>query len=447
MYRYLADAGWRQFALRELYAPLREVIQREFDADFLTKPGREFSSQVGSTTLTNAAKALESIAYFSVDPAISPPFWLTEDYESDPLDLLVLKNGILDVPAWAQGRGHFSPRTSQLFTEAVGTYDFDPTCTEAPSWFGFLESLDKGPEWWALLQQIMGSCLCAGYDLQKIFMLFGPPRCGKGTIVRVLEGMLGRQNVCSPSLADFAKPFGLEQALGKRLAVVPEVAFPSKDAQQIVAALKAISGGDLVTVDRKFIKNIPVRLNMKIMLVTNNFVALPDNSKALPSRLIPLRFTKSFLNNEDTNLGNKLRSELPAILNWSLDGYRSLHAADGQFTLPASSRELMDQLMFSSAPLQAFIEEACILDLRKAVYKTSLYDRYKAWTKANDLEHKGLSKADFNTELMNTVPHLIERRPKSRDLSQTDYTVIATQFDDDIRGERPEVWVGLYCRT
>ena len=141
-----------------------------------------------------------------------------------------------------------------------------------------------------------------------------------------------------------------------------------------------------MTVDRKFIKNIPVRLNLKIMLVTNNFVALPDNSKALPSRLIPLRFTKTFQDKEDLSLGAKLRLEQSGILNWSLEGFRSLYLADGRFTLPASSRELMDQLNFESAPLQAFIQDVCILDPRKAVYQHSLYKRYNDWCKLYKLD-------------------------------------------------------------
>jgi len=447
MYRYVQGAGWRPIVSRELQAPVRDTIQRVYDAHFLATPGfDDYPRAVRTADINNTVKALESIAYFQADPAVSPPFWLTPAYQSDPLDLLVLRNGILDLKAWVEGREHFFPSTSQLFTQAVGTYDFDPDQGAAPHWFGFLDSLGQDPEWVALLQQIMGCSLCAGYDLQKIFMLFGPPRCGKGTITRVLEATLGPQNVCSPNLIDFAKAFGLEQALGTRLAIVPEVAFPPRDTQQIVAALKAISGGDLVTVDRKHIKNIPVRLRIKIMLVTNNFIALPDNSKALPSRVIPLRFTRSFLGKEDTELGRRLLAEQPAILNWSLEGFRTLVEQNGQFTLPESSLELMDQLQIESAPLQAFIREACVLDPRKGVYKQSLYESYKAWMKANDPERPPLEKGDFNRELMTAVSHVTAKRPKNRECHQSTYTVVPTAHDLRIESDRPEVWVGICCR-
>jgi len=282
--------------------------------------------------------------------------------------------------------------------------------------------------------------------LQKIFMMVGPPRCGKGTITRVVENLLGVQNVCSPNLIDFAKPFGLEQTMGTRLAIVPEVAFPPKDTPQIVAVLKAISGGDMVTIDRKHIKNITVRLRMKILLVTNNFVALPDNSKALPSRIIPIRFTKSFLGKEDLALGKRLLTEQSAILNWAMDGFRQLVTQGGQFTLPDSSLELMEQLQAESAPLQSFIQEACALDPRKGVYKLSMYERYKTWKKDHDSESPLLSTGDFNRELQTAASQLTSKRASNREYEQGGYSIVPTPFDGKIEAKRPEAWVGIYCR-
>lgn len=446
MHRYLPRAGWREVSSRELHAPVRTTIQRVFDANSISKPSTKFCQQVTAARITNTVKALDSIAYFEADPALAPPFWLTPDQTSNPLNLLVLRNSVLDIMAWAEGREHFFPSTSKLFSKSVGDYDFDPTCRHSPVWLDFLASLEQDAEWVRLLQEIMGCSLCAGYDLQKIFMLVGPPRCGKGTITRALESIIGPQNVCSPNLIDFAKPFGLEQAFGTRLAIVPEVAFPPRNTPQIVATLKAISGGDLVTVDRKFIKNVPVRLPMKIMLVTNNFIALPDNSKALPSRVIPLRFTKSFLGMEDITLSNRLLDERSAILNWSLEGFRRLVAGGGQFTLPTSSREMMEQLHIESAPLQSFIEDQCVLDPRKATYKQSLFERYKSWTKANDPDRPLLTKGDFNRELMTAASQVSSKRPSNRDLNQSTYVVVPTEWDAKIEDKRPEVWIGIYVK-
>jgi P4 family phage/plasmid primase-like protien len=446
MYQYWPTGGWRPVMPGELTAPVRSTIQSAFDAEYLSHPWINHAPVVTPQIVNSTVKALESAAHFPTDPTQMPPFWLSDGYDADPMNLLVMRNGIVDVMAFAEGQECFYPTTPHLFTQGIGQYDYNPECREAPSWFGFLESLEQDDKWHMLLQEMIGCWLCGGCNLQKIFMLVGPPRCGKGTIQQVVEGLLGHQNVCSPNLIDFAKPFGLEQAIGTRLAIVPEVAFPPRETQQIVASLKAISGGDKVTVDRKHIKNISLRLPMKIVLVTNNFIALPDNSKALPSRIVPLRFSKSFLGQEDLALSGRLANELPSILNWALEGFRRLHQNGGKFTLPNSTVELMGQLLYESAPLQSFVQDACVLDPRKGVLKQSLHERYKEWKKANDPDGLLLSAADFTRELQAAVSHLAVKRASNRNLEQGSYQIIPTPHDAKIESRRPEVWVGIYCR-
>ena len=76
-------------------------------------------------------------------------------------------------------------------------------------------------------------------------------------------------------------------------------------------------------------------------------------------------------------VGQAADDEQSAILNWAMDGFRQLVSQGGQFTLPDSSLELMEQLQVESAPLQSFIQDACALDPRKGVYKVSLYEGYQ----------------------------------------------------------------------
>ncbi|MCZ6737546.1 MAG: hypothetical protein O7B77_06175, partial [Actinobacteria bacterium] len=41
---------------------------------------------------------------------------------------------------------------------------------------------------------------------QKLFLIVGPKRSGKGTIARVLTAMVGADNVCNPTLASLSTP-------------------------------------------------------------------------------------------------------------------------------------------------------------------------------------------------------------------------------------------------
>lgn len=447
MYRYWPDQAWQPVVKGELDAPVRRSIQSAFDAHYMMNPGMSKAPKVFSSTITNTVKAIESAVHFQTDPMQTPPFWLSDRPESNPLNLVIAKNGIIDVLAYAQGNEFFFDRTPALFSTSNGAFNYIEGDGEAPAWFNFLDSLQQPEEWVKLLQEIMGYSLAGAYDLQKIIMLIGPPRCGKGTIQRTISKLLGIANVCSPKIEDFATPFGLEQMLGTRLAIVPEAQLPARDVPQIVAALKAISGGDMVTVNRKHLKNIPVCLTAKILLVSNNFLVLPDNSKALSVRLVPLRFREEFFGREDIKLGDKLTEELPAIFNWSLAGFSRLYANEGRFTLPESSIEVMEQLTMESAPLQAYLHDACIFDGRKATYKPSLYEHHKAWSKVQDSERPLLSVADFGRELMTAAPTITAKRASNRNLNQGTYQIVPVCGDHKVTADRPEVWVGIYCRS
>lgn len=448
MYQYWVDRAWQPVVKGELDAPMRQTIQSVFDAYYMMNgASMKEAAKVYSSTITNAIKAIESAVHVPTDPMQMAPFWLTEGRDSNPLNLVIAQNGIVDVLAFAQGKEYFFDRTPELFANANGEFSYDADATEAPEWQGFLDSLEQPDDWLMLLQEMMGYWLAGGYDLQKICMFIGPPRCGKGTIQRVITKLLGQPNVCSPNLEDFASSFGLEQLLGTRLAIVPEAKFPTRDVPQIVGSLKAITGGDLVTVNRKHLKNIPVCLKTKLLLVSNNFIALPDNSKALPVRIVPLRFDASFVGKEDITLDVKLAGELPAILNWSLAGFRRLYHNGGKFTLPESSVEVMEQLLMESAPLQSYLQDACIFDPTKGVYKQSLYENYKKWSKGQDSDRPLLSVADFTRELMTAASQISLKRASNLDADQGTYKVISTPFDGKIAVKRPEVWVGIYCRS
>ena len=67
---------------------------------------------------------------------------------------------------------------------------------------------------------------------QKIFLLVGPKRGGKGTIGRVLSRMIGRHNVAGPTLASLSTNFGLQDLIGKPVAVISDARMGSKSDTQ-----------------------------------------------------------------------------------------------------------------------------------------------------------------------------------------------------------------------
>jgi putative DNA primase/helicase len=211
---------------------------------------------------------------------------------------------------------------------------------------------------------------------------------------------------------------------------------------KIVSRLKAITGGDSVTVNRKNRKQISVRLPIKILMLTNDFLVLPDNSGAVHIRTIPLKFTKSFAGIEDASLGTALKDEYAGILNWALEGVRSLLAANGRFTLPESSQDELDQLKMESAPLQDFVDECCDLDSRLGCQSRSLYQIYLSWHEQAHSEEKPLEENVFSKELKKTVHSITKARLKAAgDRWYGKYTIVETLHDNTKK--RAPIWLGI----
>ena len=432
--------GWQKTNEKEQGPWIRETIQTAFDEHAKRvsqiRGEREKPKSVRKSQISDTFQAIQQLCKRDISISEVPPFWLKphDDWQAD--DLLCFNNGILNIRRYLEDKGCFIPPTPSLFSEHRATFDFKQSAAEPTEWLRFLETLDQDDDWYTLLQQMMGYSLWLGYDLQKLFQIVGPRRSGKGTITKVLIDLLGGPPaVCSPGLEQFADDFGLEQAIGKRLALIPEAAMPTKKVAHIVSRLKAITGGDMVTVCRKHKPNIPMRLRMKIWMVTNNFLALPDNSGALHARLIPIKLKKSFFGNEDFELGVKLTEEYPGILNWSLEGLRSLYDAKGRFTIPESTQQDLDQLFAESAPLQSFVDECCVVDMSKGVHAVALYEVYKKW--GGDL-----TELEFASELRTTVPTVQKDRASTENQRERKRCqIIQTPFDDDKK--RPQLWLGI----
>lgn len=86
-----------------------------------------------------------------------------------------------------------------------------------------------------------------------MLLLVGPRRSGKGTIGRILTGLIGAANVVGPTTSSLAGPFGLQPLIGKSLAIVSDARFAGEHVGTVVERLLCISGEDRLTIDRKFL--------------------------------------------------------------------------------------------------------------------------------------------------------------------------------------------------
>lgn len=309
------------------------------------------------------------------------PAWLDHAEDLPPPDeLLAVKNGLLHLPSRSLLEN--TPNFFNLHAASV-SYDPDSLC---PLWTEFLNQLwPSDPQSHEALQDWFGYALSGKTNLQKMLLIVGPRRSGKGTIGRVLTELLGRNSVAGPTLASLGRDFGRQALINKSLALISDARIDPRSQRSLVEHLLTISGEDKVEVNRKYKEPWEGRLKTRIMILTNPPFELRDETSVVLSRFLVLELVRSFLGEEDVDLERKLAAEAPGILNWALDGYARVILRN-KFIQPESAAELIDELEVEAAPVKGFVDECLIIDSLGQVPRDDLYEVWRSWCHQRQIE-------------------------------------------------------------
>ena len=300
--------------------------------------------------------------------------------------------------------------TPRYFNTHALTYDFDPHAAAPRAWLDLLAQLwPDDPTSIDCLQEWFGYLLTSETRLQKILMMIGPKRSGRGTITRILKALAGLNNVVNPTLEALARPFGLAVLIDKPVAVFPDARLSSRpDNAVIVESLLSISGEDDQSIDRKHLPSWTGRLPTRFVLVSNELPRLRDSSRALSSRLIIIRFTQSFYGREDVGLFERLERELPGILLWAFEGWHRLQHR-GRFVQPGSARDLLESMEEMASPIATFLDERCVLESDAKVATGVLFDAWREWCREHGRDAVG-DESSLGRDLHAAIPGLTKSR-------------------------------------
>ena len=368
--------------------------------------------KVTSRLISDVAHALASMTL--LPSTVKAPAWLMARAPFPPHELLACRNGLVHLPTLVEGKpGFLLPPTPRLFSPNCLDFDFDLNAGPPTLWLQFLNELWKDDHQSVeTLQDAFGYLLTAWTELEKIFLLVGPKRSGKGTIARILRKLIGPENVAGPTLSSLSGNFGLQPLLGKSLAIVSDARLGGRaDAAVIAERLLSISGEDSLSVDRKFLPAVHGALPVRFMILSNELPRVADPSGALPSRFIVWRLTESWYGKEDPKLTSKLLQELPAILLWSIHGWRRLRDR-GYFVQPDSALDLLQQFGDLASPVGAFVRELCSVGPSQQVDKDTLYAAWKTWCEKQGRDHPG-DKFSFGRNLLAAVSTVKDGRPRT----------------------------------
>jgi putative DNA primase/helicase len=400
---------YRQIRKEDIRATVYQVLDEAYCE---SKEGRFVPFNPNKTKVANVMEALA--AEVQLPPITRAPAWTDSGRHPSPSEILACRNGLLHLPSRT-----LHPHSPAFFNLNAVDYDCDLDAQEPTEWLQFLRSVwANDEEMIRTLQEMFGLLLTNDTRYQKMFLMVGPPRSGKGTIARLLHALLGSDHVASPTLSSLSQNFGAASLIGKPLAIVSDARI-SANQYVYVERLLAISGEDAITIDRKYQAPWTGRLPTRFLIQTNELPQVADASGAFASRFVVLTMRESFVNREDHHLSERLQTERTAILNWAMIG-RDRLAERGHFVQPASARQAKEELGELTSPISAFLRTCCVVDPDHRVECDRLFDTWKVWCEEQG-RGRAATKQGLGRELRAALPKMEITQPRAADGSRSRY--------------------------
>lgn len=310
-----------------------------------------------------------------------------------PSSFVFFANGVLHTAA-----SLLQPHDPGYRNSRTLSVDYDPSsqCVRWQSWLA--DIFRSEPERATLLQEMIGWTLCRDHlGIEKAMILIGPPRSGKGTIIKVIRALLGggAGAFALPTLDDNKVLSGLRS---QNVSIDSDTASPGRNnARQVGGLFKTISSNEPVPVALLYTQT-PWQgsLNCKLLLASNSIPTLFDDSGAVANRWVPLSFDRSFLDHEQIDLADQLLAELPGIAAWAVQGLQRL-MNNGRFTLPQSSRDELGNMLISGSPVELYISDRLAIGSDLRCTETELWHDYSKWWVEQGFE--GMKRRDFMKSL------------------------------------------------
>lgn len=291
---------------------------------------------------------------------------------------VVFRNGVVNI---SDPDSPINPHSAKYFTTVELPYDYDVTA-QCPTWLRFLNEVFENDELSKrCLQQYFGYCLVNHNRLQKMALLVGKSRAGKGVITDTVAEMIGEANTSSPSLESLNNNSTLEAMAKSSVAFIPDAhSVHHSHSNAVVSKLKQITGQDSITYHRIYIGATTHKFPCKIFMSTNAFPEFNDPSGALAARMLVFYFTKSFKGRENPLLRQQIKAEIAGVTQWAIQGLRDLINNGYRFTESEQAINEKDEIRASMSPLSPFVSAFCVVEPNTQVTIKELYMLYRTWT-------------------------------------------------------------------
>lgn len=254
--------------------------------------------------------------------------------------------------------GATRPHRPEDWLDRVVPHTYDPSAA-CPTWEAVLTQWEMHPSAIAALQEFFGYVLMPHARFKKAMVCYGIKDTGKSQVGHVLRSMVGEDHVCSLQIDELGDSRKVAPIVGKMLNIVSEIG--ARTYIDDAGFKRLVSDGDAISIDPKNQHPFSYVPTAKHVFMTNFLPKTADDSDATLERIMLIPFNRRFAQHEqDRDLSDKLRGEMPGILSWAVEGARRLMANNGRFTPVEGAEVLLEQYKEDQNPVLQFLRERYI---------------------------------------------------------------------------------------
>lgn len=223
-------------------------------------------------------------------------------------DFIGFQNGVLN-----KKTGKFMPHKIEHFLRAIEKFDCDTRSQNTPHFDDWIEFVSNG-------NQNKKNAILAGlymvltnrHEWGLFLEATGTAGAGKSVFSRIASIINGESNTGYINLQELEIDRKRAMLIGKSLAISPD----QKPYKGSADELKAITGGDNVTVKLIYVDDFAVKLTPVFMLVTNYPLLFTDRNGGIARRRIIIPFDRAIpKEKKDVHFTEKVQTEVYGIVN------------------------------------------------------------------------------------------------------------------------------------
>ncbi|WP_053144984.1 phage/plasmid primase, P4 family [Erwinia billingiae] len=365
-----------------------EILSRYQSGAWKVMPGNQFRREVAALFLKVGASFSSTKVAGIVDT-----LKLIVPQQAEPARRLIgFRNGVLDTRT-----ATFSPHRKDYWLRTVSDVDFTSPVTgetlesHAPHFWQWLDrAAGRSAEKRDIILAALFMVLANRFDWQLFLEVTGPGGSGKSIMAEIATMLAGTDNTTSATIETLESSRERAAVIGYSLIILPDQEKWSGDG----AGIKAITGGDAVSVDPKYRDAYSTHIPAVILAVNNNPMRFTDRSGGVSRRRVILHFPEIVSASErDPQLKEKIRGELAVIVRQLMQRFsqpqdarallQSQQNSDEAMRIKRDADPMVDfcgYLFTTPEPNALYMGNASI---RPSQPKRYLYHAYLAYMEAN----------------------------------------------------------------